>query len=161
MTGISFPCSPLSLLDINSIGFSKPDLWRAYVSDADPKGWGPDVEHKCFTTQWSSVFLSSLLISGHYTGDEVFGKTVSLPYLPTLMCTFYPLFLRSCSASFQRNYSICSCRFGVSMVGGELRIFLCCHLLVPPPPCGISLSVFIIVFVSLEILVFGYVILFS
>lgn len=27
-----------------------------------------------------------------------------------------------------QNYSICSCKFGVSMGGGDFRVFLCHHL---------------------------------
>ena len=73
------------------------------------------------------------LVLGYCTGGGVFGETMSLPLPPTLMWTFYSLFLRSCSASFLGKYSICTCRFGVSMVGGEFRIFLCCHLELPSP----------------------------
>lgn len=39
---------------------------------------------------------------------------------------------RNCSTSFQAlfigNWSMCSCRFGVSVGGAEFRIFLLCHL---------------------------------
>lgn len=83
----------------------------------------------------------SILIWSHCTGDEVFGETMSLPHQPTSMWTLYHLFLRSHSASFQLNYSICSCRFGVSVVGGEFRIFLCCHLNVLPRPTMWNLSI--------------------
>lgn len=55
----------------------------------------------------------------------VFGKTVSLPLLPVLVWSFYPLLWRSCLASFQvffrGNWFVCSCRFGVSMKGGWVQ----------------------------------------
>lgn len=70
------------------------------------------------------------------TRGGTFGKTISLSFLIISMWPFYPLLWRSCSASFQvffiEDCSICSYIFGMSMEGGEFRIFLCFLLELSP-----------------------------
>lgn len=65
-------------------------------------------------------------------GWGFFAKTVSLPLLHLSMWFFCSELWRSCSPSFQvffrGKWSICNCSFGVSLGGGEFRIFLHCHL---------------------------------
>lgn len=96
-----------------------------------------------FSSGRSSVFLKFLLlVLGYCTRGGIFGETMSLPLPSTWLWTFHSLFLSSCSARFLGKYSICNYRFGVSMVGGEFRIFLCCHLLMPLTMW--NLSVFIV-----------------
>lgn len=84
----------------------------------------------------SSGFMRSLLIVGPYAQDGAFGKTTSQLLLPTSMRPFSGLMGSSCSASFRFFFrgdcSICSCRFSVSVGGGEFMIFLC-HRLGQPP----------------------------
>ena len=57
-----------------------------------------------------------------------FGKTSSLPLLPVLVWPLYCLLWRNCSAVFQ---VLCGYRFSVCVGGGEVRIFLHCHLGLP------------------------------
>ena len=82
--------------------------------------------------------VNSLLIVGCLDGSKVDGETVSQPLLPILMWIF---FLFTCCVGvvqlvlrffFRGNCSVCSCRFGVSIGGGEFRILLCCHLELEP-----------------------------
>lgn len=54
----------------------------------------------------------------------------SLPYLPPdlfLLCSFEEI-IQLVFRSFSQNFSICSCRFLVSMRECEFKIFLCRHL---------------------------------
>lgn len=61
MTGISFPYISLGLQDINSLGFQRKTFGVLISLVLCPKGWGPDMEYKCFCSSGrSSVFLRSL-----------------------------------------------------------------------------------------------------
>lgn len=90
--------------------------------------WGAETP---YSSGSSYVFVRSLPIVGCFTRGGIFSKNVSLPLLPVLMWSFYPFSWR-CSVSFQvcfrGNFSVCSCRFGVSVERDEFRIFFCCHL---------------------------------
>lgn len=76
-----------------------------------------------------SPSVISLLHSGHCIGGRVLsllGLHLSyLLYVVSLLC-------RNCSISsqlfFRRNFSLCKCRFGVSMGGTEFKVFLHCHV---------------------------------
>lgn len=61
----------------------------------------------------------------HHTGSSFSQDCLSLPFLPVLVWSFYPLLWRSCLASFQvffrGNWFVCSCRFGVSVKGGWVQ----------------------------------------
>lgn len=77
----------------------------------------------------SSGSVRSLGIAGCHARGWVYGETLSQPFLPALMCL---LMWRSYSANFHFffgvNCTISSCRLGVSLGGGEFRLFLCHHV---------------------------------
>lgn len=92
-------------------------------------------------------FVRSFLLAGYHTRGGVFGKTVSLPLLPSLTWPFYYLLWGSCSASFQvffrEGCSVYSCRFCVFMGRGDFRFFLHCPLGPRPWPHFKLLQIFI------------------
>ena len=116
-------------------------LWGPHLSDASPNGWG--VQDGSQTPLILSEMLQpmrSLSIVCHYArGGMGFPARPNLSLLPISWCgPFIPCCRGNCSASFwfflSRNYFICGCRSGMSVGGGEFRIFLCYHLGPPPPP---------------------------
>ena len=129
---ISVLYSTLNLLNISPIVYQSQMFWGLSFS-AGPKGWGAwsGAWTPCFSGR-RSVFVRPLPIVGHSTKCGFLGENTSLPLHPVLMWSFYPSLLKSYLASFQAffrgNYSMCSGKFGVSMGGGEFRLFLCCHL---------------------------------
>ena len=110
--------------------FSKPKVLGTHLSSAGCKRWGTWCGARTPSSSGrSSIFVRSVVLVGCCARGEVFGETALLTLLPILMWSFYPLLWRWCLASVQVFFrSICSCRFGVSMGGGEFRIFLCWHL---------------------------------
>ena len=66
-------------------------------------------------------------------------RTVSLPLLPlsVLFLAVEVLLIQFPDLSWG-NYSTCSCRFVVSVGGGEFRVLLWCHLPTLPPEMEIS-----------------------
>ena len=109
--------------------FSKPDVLGAHFFGTGPDGCGG-----CCGV-WTPCFLgrsSAVVIVGHHAVGGVFVETFSLP---TSVWPLYPLLCRNCSASFQTffrgNGSTSSWAFGVSVGGGEFRIFLHHHVELP------------------------------
>lgn len=132
---ISVSYGPLGLLDIR-LWFSNQTV-GVCISGASPKCWSPwyGACDLCFSGI-CFLFVRSLPLVGVHIGGRVFGKTMSLHLLLISVYPFYPLLWRSCFSSFshlffQREFSICNCRFGVSLGGGKFRVFLCCHLELP------------------------------
>ena len=97
-----------------------------------------DVGHKPQSSGEVPFLRANLPPMGGCTGwtGDTFAEIVSLPLLPAPAWLSYPFLWRSSSASFQvffnGSYSICSCRLGVSVGGGEFRVLLCGHLELPP-----------------------------
>ena len=134
--GISGPCSPLCVLDMNPDCFQSQMFWVSSFPVQFPGVRVPDMECK------PSLLRKKLWICEIFTNCAslhqgwVFGKTASLPLLPS--CGPFILWIkdkRSYSDSFQiffrGNYFVCSCRFVVSVGGGKFKIFLCSHLGLP------------------------------
>ena len=74
----------------------------------------PEVRFKPFTPRGEAYGLSLFLC----------GFSLIHPMCRNHLASFWVF--------FRGNFSICSCRFGVFMGGGEFRIFLCCHLELEP-----------------------------
>lgn len=127
--------------------FPKTNVLGAHLSRAGSKSWCVwcRVQTLCSSGR-SSGFVRSLLIMGQQTRGEDFCETRSQPVQPTLTWPFYHLMWRSCPASFQvfliGKFSMCSCWFGVSVGGGEVMIYACCHLRLPSQVCLVS-SIFL------------------
>ena len=114
--------------------FSKPDVLGPHLFGTGPSGcdawcgvWTP-----CFLGR-SSVFVRSPWL----WVTMLWVEYLSRPFLLSIsVWPFYPLLCRNCSASFQAffrgNGSTSSWGFGVSVGGGEFRIFLHHHVELPP-----------------------------
>ena len=61
---------------------------------------------------------------------------VSLKLLPVWMWSFYSLFWRAVYLICRGDCSICGCKFGVSVEGGEFRVLLYCRF-VPEPSTNV------------------------
>lgn len=127
--GISQICMAFCILRHMPHCFSQPDIFVAASLQCSPKGWvapcGAQTPHPSgreFCTYditpllWVTVPLEGFLVR----------PCLCLCY-PSLCDAFIPCCWQSFSAGFHfsRNYSICSCRFGVSLGGGKFRVFLC------------------------------------
>ena len=131
-------------LDLIPVDFQNQTSWRFVFLVPDPTVRVLDVWHSPFTPKGKFHIWGSLPDCGTSHWGGVQGENKSLPLLPFLMHLFYlccrgavhPV-LRSFS---EENYSICSCEFVVSVVGGEFKVFLHCHL----EPLPSILSVIII-----------------
>lgn len=119
---ISGHYSPLGLLDINTIG-SQSQCLSSTGRRVGCLMWG--------TSSLLLRHFKLLSLFGHW----VFNKTTFLPFLPILMWPLYPLLCQNSSVSFQLFFrekcSICGCRFGVSMGGGEFSTFRHHYLVLP------------------------------
>lgn len=107
--------------------FSKPDILWSHIYVVGPRCWsayGAQIPH---SSERSSGFWDPSC-----SRDGIFGKTTSLSLLTILIWPFYCLLWRSIQlvlTSFLRGiYSICNCRFSVSVGGSEFRIFIHHHL---------------------------------
>lgn len=95
----------------------------------------PDIEFKLFAPQKEAQELCVfLLFVGLHTRSGVYDYIVTQPLLPISISVFYFFFFTRCRShsasfwiSFRENYSLYSCRFGMSLVGGKLWIPLHCH----------------------------------
>lgn len=103
----------------------KPDILRGHLSGVVLKVGVPDVGHEPFPPQGEALILSSLPTVGPCAQGWAYGKIVSQLFLLTFM--WFPSLFARCEGVtlpvlrfFSReNCSIYSCRFVVSMGGGD------------------------------------------
>ena len=129
--GLSAPSSLLGLLEVSPIGFQSQMFWGliCLVLWLWCLMWGVNP----LLLREKLRICEILLIVGHHA----VGGVLSRPFLlPISVWPFYPLLCRNCSASFQtffrENVSTSSWASGVSVGGGEFRIFLHHHVELPP-----------------------------
>lgn len=130
--------SRLGLLDISPVRFQSQTSGRLVSPEHGSKDWG---SHNPCSSEMCSIFARPFHLVASCSGSGVFGKTVPLPLLDILTWPFYLLSSRRHSASsqvsFRENCSIDSCTLGVSVGGGEFRVFLGRHL-EPPPDSSVN-----------------------
>lgn len=132
---VSVSFRPSGMLDVSPLVF-KADFLGALLSGAGPTLGVFDESPETLAPQIYAPFLwnrSCLWVAAQRVGFWQDYVSVTSTHLHV---AFLPRFWRSCSPSYQvyfrkKNCCICSYRFGVSMGGGDFRVFLLCHLELP------------------------------
>lgn len=137
---VSFPFSPLFLLNKSPAGFQSQMLWELFSLMQDPGGYGAWCRYKPLAF-WGEVlfiyFFVHWLICWDFSWLWITASGVGFlvkEYLsyPSRGGPFLLLLWNGSSGSSQVLFwgicSLWSCIFVVSVGGGEFRIFLCCHL---------------------------------
>ena len=127
------PCSSVVFLDIYPIGFQSQMFWELLSPVQDLGAGMTDMALNPLLLRLKIHIFVILPNCGFLRWcGFVLDEIISLPFLLISKLSIYPLLWRLCSSSFQVPYhgiySICSCRFVVSLGGGgEFRIFpYCC-----------------------------------
>ena len=122
-----------SLRKVSPTGLQSQIFWGLIFLMQDPQVGGPNVRFRSLTLWGEPLQCNYSLIVGHPLGGMKLDYTVSLPLLPIslwfLSCVFNcRSFLEGSILFFINGYSANGCGFGVQVTGGELRVFLLCHL---------------------------------
>lgn len=120
---------PLVLLNISPVGLSKPDVLRLISPMQVPGVQVPDIGHKFLLLRkklciceisWLWVFILGVCL----WWDHVSATFTHLIVDFVLCCRGALWLVFGSFFFFNRECSLCSCRFAVSMRGGEFRTFL-------------------------------------
>lgn len=87
------------------------------------------------------IVTGSLPITGHCAGGDVYSKNVSQPFLRYghfLSFLIYRSHSTSFSISHRRNFSVCSCIFGVSVRGEKFGSLVILVQSLNETPCNIQ-----------------------
>ena len=126
----SVPYSLVGLVDTSPFGFQNL-VFRGLVSQVQVLKVGvPDVRFKPFSPQGEAQVCKFPLSCWSWHQVGVYGKIVPQLLLPTSMWDFSHLPRVSqldFGILFRGNFSICSCRFGISKGRREFRTLLCHH----------------------------------